>query len=201
MTAGYNPGVTANGVELGAGLGLTVSYNVTERFAVTASTGASVFRTETVDSAGAVNVNSGAGWNGLSVGAQYTLDGKYAPTLGLGVLLPLGGNDLAVTGSASASLLRDPIILDGTLAYTYRPTVSTVSAGAGVGFVVNDAVTLRGDAVQSLTFGKLTVPATVIGLGGGYKFNEQQSLTVRTTLNVVAGRTSTGVSVSYLYRP
>lgn len=201
VTAGYNPDVLTSGVQLGAGLGLTAAYNVTEKFAVTASTGAGVYRVETLGEGGAVNVNSGLGWNGLSVGAQYTLDGKYAPTLGLDVLLPLGGNELAVTGSASASLLRDPIILDGTLAYTYRPTMSTVSAGAGVGFVVNDAVTLRGDAVQSLTFGKLTVPSTTIGLGGAYKFNEQHSLTARTTLNVTAGQTSTGVSISYLYRP
>ena len=93
------------------------------------------------------------------------------------------------------------MILDGTLAYTYRPTASTLSAGAGVGFVVNDAVTLRGDAIQSLTFGKLTVPSTTIGLGGAYKLNEKHSLTARTTLNVVAGQTSTGFSLSYLYRP
>lgn len=201
VTAGYNPDVSASGVQLGAGLGLTASYNVTEKFAVTASTGAGAFRTETLDSSGTVNVNSGVGWNGVSLGAQYTFDGKYAPTLGVDVLVPVGGNELAVTGSVSASLLRDPVILDGTLAYTFRPTASTASAGAGVGFVVNDAVTLRGDAVQSLTFGKLTIPSTTIGLGGAYKFNEQHSLTARTSLNVVGGQTSTGVSLSYLYRP
>lgn len=201
VSAGYNPDVTAAGVQLGVGLGLTAAYNVTEQFAVTASTGGGIHRAETLNEDGTVNVNSGVGWNGLSVGGQYTFGGKYAPTLGLDIALPIGGNSLAVTGSASASLLRDPVILDGTLAYTYRPTASTLSAGAGVGFVVNDAVTLRGDAIQSLTFGKLTVPSTTIGLGGAYKLNEKHSLTARTTLNVVAGQTSTGFSLSYLYRP
>lgn len=201
VTADYSPDVSATGVKLGTGLGLTGSHNVTDKFAMTLSTGAGVFRTETVDSTGAVSVKSGADWNGLSVGGQYTFDGKYAPTLGVDVLLPIGGNTLAVTGSASALLLRDPVILDGTVAYTYQPTVSTLSAGAGVGFVVNDAITLRGDAVQNLTFGQVTVPSSTLGLGGAYKIDEQRSLTARTTLNMIAGQTNTGVSFSYLYRP
>ena len=201
VTGGYNPDVTSTGVQLGLGLGLTATYNVTEQLSVTASTGAGFYRAETLKQDGTVNINSGVGWNGLSVGGQYVFSGKFAPALGLDVVLPVSGNSLAVTGSASASLLRDPVILDGTLAYTYRPTASTLSAGAGVGFVVNDAVTLRGDAIQSLTFGKLNVPSTTIGLGGAYKLNEKHSLNARTTLNVVAGQTNTGFSLSYLYRP
>lgn len=64
VTAGYNPSMTAGGVHLGAGLGLTASYNVTEKLAVTASTGTGVFRTERLDSTGAVNV--GVAWPGTA---------------------------------------------------------------------------------------------------------------------------------------
>lgn len=205
VSAGYAPDLqqTQEGVSstVAGGLGITTTYNVTERLAVTASTGIGAARTqalngETVDAASSVN------WNGLNVGAQYTFGGRYAPSLGLEVGLPLAGNGLAVTGSTSASLLRDPLILDGTLAATWRSEGSpSLSAGAGVGFVVNDAVTLRADAVQSLTFGTLTVPSTTLGLGGAYKFDEKNSLQARTTLNVSGGRTTSGLSVTYLYRP
>ena len=205
VSAGYAPDLrqTGQGVtsSVAGGLGLTASYNVTERFAVTASTGVGAARTQTLNGE-AVRATSDLSWNGLSVGAQYTLEGRYAPALGLEVELPLTGNGWAVTGSGSASLLRDPVILDGTLAATWRPGgAPSVSAGAGVGFVVNEAVTLRADAVQSLTFGDLTVPSTTLGLGGAYKLDEKNSVSARTTLGVSGGRTTTGLSVTYVYRP
>lgn len=205
VSAGYAPDLrqTPEGLtsSVSGGLGLSASYNVTERFAVTASTGIGGARTETLNG-DTVDAASRLNWNGLDVGAQYTFEGRYAPALGLDVSLPVAGGGWAVTGSASASLLRDPVILDGTLAATWRPEgAASVSAGAGVSFVVNEAVTLRTDAVQSLTFGTLTVPSTTLGLGGAYKIDEQNSLQARTTLNVTGGRTTTGLSVTYLYRP
>ena len=205
VSAGYAPDLqqTQEGITstVAGGLGITATYNVTERFAVTASTGIGAARAETLNG-DTVGAASSVNWNGLSVGAQYTFGGRYAPALGLEVALPLTGNGWTVTGSTSASLLRDPVILDGTLAATWRSEgAPSLSAGAGVGFVVNEAVTLRADAVQSLTFGTLTIPSTTLGLGGAYKINEKNSLTARTTLNVTGGRTSSGLSVSYLYRP
>lgn len=205
VSAGYAPYIvgTAAGTTstLTGGLGISASYNVTERFAVTASTGIGATRTQTLNGE-AVSAASNVDWNGLNVGAQYTFGGRYAPALGVEVDLPLTGNGWAVTGSTSASLLRDPLILDGTLAATWRSEgAPSLSAGLGVGFVVNEAVTLRADAIQSLTFGTLTVPSTTLGLGGAYKIDEKNSLQARTTLNVTGGRTTTGLSVTYLYRP
>ncbi|WP_104992312.1 outer membrane beta-barrel protein [Deinococcus sp. NW-56] len=205
VSAGYAPDLqqTLEGLtsSVAGGLGITATYNVTDRFAVTASTGIGGARTRTLNGemvAAASDVN----WNGLDVGAQYTFGGRYAPAVGLDVALPLAGGGWAVTGSTSASLLRDPVILDGTLAATWRSEgAPSLSAGLGVGFVVNEAVTLRADAIQSLTFGTLTVPSTTLGLGGAYKIDEQNSLQARTTLNVTGGRTTSGLSVSYLYRP
>lgn len=206
VSGGYNPQVLGNTISVGGGLGLTGTYNVTERLAVTASTGFGASRTETVDDAGAVTAESNARWNGLNVGAQYTFGGRYAPALGLAVDLPLTGNGWGVTGSASASLLRDPVILDGTLAATYQVDAEgtgtpIVSAGAGVGFVVNDAVTLRADATQNLSFGTLTLPSSSLGFGGAYKLNEKSSVSARAVLNLVGARSSTGLNISYLYRP
>lgn len=205
VSAGYAPDLvgTAAGTTstLAGGLGISASYNVTERFAVTASTGIGTARTQTLNGE-AVSAAGDVNWNGLNVGAQYTFGGRYAPALGLEVGLPLTGGGWDVTGSLSASLLRDPVILDGTLAATWRSEGSpSLSAGAGVGFVVNEAVTLRADAVQSLTFGTLTVPSTTLGLGGAYKIDEKNSVSARTTLSVTGGRTTTGLSVTYLYRP
>lgn len=201
VSTSYHPNMIRSTMVLGAGLSFTTSYNVTEQFAITASTGTNVFRTERLDDADNVMSNFGATWNGFSVGGQYTFNGGFAPSLGLNIQLPFGKNPWAITGNASASLLRDPVILHGSVAYTYRPTVSTLSMSTGVGFVVNDAVTLHGDAVQSLTFGKLTVPTTTIGLSGAYKISEQHSLKASTTLNMVAGQTSAGVSLGYILRP
>ncbi|MBI0446897.1 hypothetical protein [Deinococcus sp. DB0503] len=196
--AGTAAGTTST---LAGGLGISATYNGTERFAVTASTGIGAARTQTLNGE-AVSAAGDVNWNGLNVGAQYTFGGRYAPALGLEVALPLTGNGWAVTSSTSVSLLRDPVILDGTLAATWRSEGSpSLSAGAGVGFVVNEVVTLRADVVQSLTFGTLALPSTALGLGGAYKINEKNSLTARTTLNVTGGRTSSGLSVSYLYRP
>lgn len=198
----YSPNVAGNAISLGAGLGLTASYNVTDQLSVTASTGVSASRTESVNEQGVTAVTGAGRWNGLSVGAQYTFGGRFAPSLGLDVGLPLTGNGWAVTGSASASFLRDPLILDATVAASYySKSEPSISVGTGVGFVVNDAVTLRGDAVQSLTFATLTLPSTTLGFGGVYKFNEQSSVQTRTTLDIVGGRSSAGVSLSYVYRP
>ncbi|MBB6017164.1 hypothetical protein ACFP9V_23240 [Deinococcus radiopugnans] len=205
ISAGYAPDLrqTPEGLtsSLAGGLGITATYNVTDRLAVTASTGLGAARTRTLNGE-TVAAASNLSWSGLNVGAQYTFEGRYAPALGLDVNLPLAGDGWAVTGSTSASLLRDPVILDGTLAATWRSEgAPAVSVGAGVGFVVNEAVTLRADAIQSLTFGILTVPSTTLGLGGAYKLDEQNSLQARTTLNITGGRTTTGLSVTYLYRP
>jgi hypothetical protein len=207
VTANYSPDFVATGAGassvLAGGLGLGLTYNVTERLAVTASSGISAARVQTQEAEGQANrTTSGLNWQGLTVGAQYTFDGRFAPSLGLQVALPVTEQGWSVSGSASASVLRDPVILDGTLAATWNEGgPPSVQAGAGVGFVVNEAITLRADAINSLSLGALPVPSTTLGLGGAYKLDEQHSVSVRSTFNILGGRTSTGFSVSYLYRP
>lgn len=201
LQTSYLPTLTSEGSRLGLGLGLRGSYNVTDRFAVTGSTGLSLFRAERLQDNGSVSTQSGQVWHGLSVGAQYTATSLFAPTIGLEVDLPINKFPLSVTVNTGVSWLRDPLILDASLAYTVRPDSSMWSAGVGMGFVVNDAVTLRADVVHSLTLAQITLPSGRISVGGAYKVDEQQSITLESTLDMFAGKVSPSLRAGYIYRP
>jgi hypothetical protein len=185
---------------LGSGLNFHATYNVSEQLAVTATTGLGALRTEwsgEIDT----KTTSSLEWTGLGLGMQYTSQTRYAPSLGLSIALPLTGENWSVTTSTSASLMRDPVILDATLAATWNSQGSpSLSAGAGVNFVVNETITLRGSTTQSLTFGSIIFPSATLGLGGAYKLNEKNSINARATVNIANGSVSTGVSLSYVYR-
>lgn len=198
--AGYSPLVSGGLVSVGGGIGAGVSHNVTANLAVSASTGYSAARLQLPGEDGVFTRTVGL-WNGLNLGAQYTLPGGYAPALGLSVDLPLAGNPWAVTGSVSASVLRDPVILDGTLAVSYlQGEGPLLSAGAGLGFVVNEAVTLRFDTTQNLSVGQLLLPSGNLSLGLAYRVDGQQSLTARSTVSFGGGGSHLGVGLGYVYR-
>jgi len=79
VSAGYAPDLqqTPQGLtsSVAGGLGITATYNVTDRLSVTASTGLSAARTRTLNGE-TVAAASDVSWNGLDVGAQYTFSGR-----------------------------------------------------------------------------------------------------------------------------
>lgn len=80
--------------------------------------------------------------------------------------VPLFGEPWAAGVGVSASLLRDPLIVDAGLNYHYTAAqaklsaLQSVAANLGVGFAVNESFTLRGDVTQMWTIGQIVLPST-----------------------------------------
>lgn len=149
----------------------------------------------------AVQTERNFNWDGARLGMEYISSNEHAPSFGFQLHLPKEEDAWSATVNLSASKMVDPVIIDGSLAYTQTATAPIVSAGAGVGFVMNDTVSLRFDATQNMTYGELTVPSSNLGLSGSYRLNEQHSLTAGASVNLRNGSAQPRFSFGYVYRP
>lgn len=132
---------------------------------------------------------------------EYTSPRDGAPSFGVSVHLPKEEDAWSATVNLSASQIVDPVIIDGSLAYTQTATAPILSAGAGVGFVMNDRVSLRFDATQNVTYGDLTIPSSNLALSGSYRISELHSLTASAAMNLRNGSAQPRFSFGYVYRP
>lgn len=188
------------------GLGLSGVYNVTDQFSVSGSVRGTASLQQQLTEEGASGMQE-LGVSAPSLGVQYDFLGEYAPTLSAEVSLPFFDQPWRFGVGVSASLLRDPLMVDAQLSYRYtaalpEKTLAThdISAGLGLGFVVNDSFTLRGEVTQSWTVGRIIVPSTSLGTSLGYKVSEQSSVRASVGVSGLGGETSWQTGLSYTFR-
>lgn len=200
----YGEGGTFTRNELG--LGLTGVYNVTDQLRVYGALRASGTLRQQLTPEGASGTQNVA-LSAPTLGAEYAFGGEYDPTLAADVTPPLFGQAWGAGLGLSASLLRDPLIVEGSLNYRYTaalPGEGTVThdlyAGLGVGFVVNESFTLRGDVTQNWTVGRIVVPSTDVSTSVSYRLSEQSSLRAGASVNALGGETSWRTALGYTFR-
>ncbi|WP_293914865.1 hypothetical protein [Deinococcus sp.] len=189
----------------GLGLSLSGTYNVSSAFSVFGRGRFSANLNQQLNEGGASGTQT-FNLAAPTLGAQYRFGGAYDPTISAEATLPLLGQPFGAGLGLSASLLRDPLIVDGSLSAAYqagqgeRLASTTIAAGLGVGFAVNESFTLRGEVTQNWTIARIVLPSTSIGASLSYKLDERQYLRASADVNVLGSAASPRLSVGYVFR-
>lgn len=107
------------------------------------------------------------------LGARYRFatDSPLDPYLSIGTSLPLDTAQLSLEGS----FIRDPLVWSGTLGYkrSFDPPEDWLALGSGVGFIVNDKITLTASAFYDIPMGHVAVPQVGVTVGLVYSLDSE----------------------------
>lgn len=137
-----------------------------------------------------------------SLGGSFGLEYRAAPS---SFLDPRFAVNLAypwtVSTQAQVSLIRDPIILLGSLGYSrsLEGIGENVSLGIGTGFVANDVISLSGSAGYAIPIDGVSLPVTSLSFRTGYNLDPKgnREIGVRATLSTSASDTRIGIGLEF----
>ena len=137
-----------------------------------------------------------------SLGGTFGLEYRAAPS---SFLDPRFSVNLAypwtVSTQAQVSLIRDPIILLGSLGYSrsLQGIGENVSLGIGTGFVANDVISLSGSASYAIPTDGVSLPVTSLSFRTGYNLDPKgnREIGVRATLSTSASDTRIGIGLEF----
>jgi hypothetical protein len=139
------------------------------------------------------NTNIGAG---LSVEYRPAPGSTLDPRFSVGVAYPW-----TVTVQSQASLIRDPVIVLGSLGYSQPldSANSSLNLGIGAGFVANERVSFSAFGNYAIPIGETNLPVTSLSFRTGYNLDDEgkQDIGLRTTLSVRGGDTRIGVGIEW----
>jgi hypothetical protein len=205
----YTPSavVGQTGLQTGHQLGVAfgASYNLSSALSVfgRGRADAGVYQQLTADGASG---RRSFGLQSTSLGAQYRFAGAYSPAVSVEVTPPLFGQPWSFQLGATASLVRDPLVVDAALASSFTTALGTatafqsVAATFGVGFVVNDSFTLRGQVTQSWTIDRVVIPTTMWQSSLSYAVDPQRTVQATLETSQAGGLSRNTFRVAYVLR-
>lgn len=137
-----------------------------------------------------------------SLGGSFGLEYRAAPS---SFLDPRFSVNIAypwtVSTQAQVSLIRDPIILLGSVGYSrsLQDIGENVSVGIGTGFVANDVISLSASAGYAIPTDGVSSPVTSLSLRTGYNLDPKgnQEIGVRATLSTSSSDTRIGIGLEF----
>ncbi|WP_293125689.1 outer membrane beta-barrel protein [Microcoleus sp. bin38.metabat.b11b12b14.051] len=176
------------------------SYSFSRNLSISANVNPNLFigrqkrdfsnRTQTLTE---TNTDIGAG---LSVEYRPKPGSTLDPRFSVGVAYPW-----TVTVQGQASLIRDPVIVLGSLGYSQPldSANSSLNLGLGAGFVANERVNFSAYANYAIPIGDTNLPVTSLSFRTGYNLDNKgdQDIGLRTTLSTRGGDTRLGVGIEW----
>lgn len=139
------------------------------------------------------NTDIGAG---LSLEYRPDPGSTLDPRFSVGVAYPW-----TVTVQGQASLIRDPVIVLGSVGYSQPldSANSSLNLGLGAGFVANERVSFSAFGNYAIPIGETNLPVTSLSFRTGYNLDDEgkQDIGLRTTLSVRGGDTRLGVGIEW----
>lgn len=137
-----------------------------------------------------------------SLGGSFGLEYRAAPS---SFFDPRFSVNIAYPWTASAqaqvSLVRDPMILVGSVGYSrsLQGIGENVSLGIGTGFVANDVISLSGSASYAIPTDGVSLPVTSLSFRTGYNLDPKgnQEIGVRATLSTSGSDTRIGIGLEF----
>jgi hypothetical protein len=133
---------------------------------------------------------------GLALEYRFAPQAVLDPRLSVGVSYPLG-----INVQTSATLLKDPVVLLGSLAYnkSLEFDQDSIAFGIGAGFIANEHINFSATASHSVPLEDASFSTTSLGFRTGYNLNQKggSELGFKTTLSVTGQETRVGFSLEY----
>lgn len=137
-----------------------------------------------------------------AIGGSFGLEYRAAPSsffdprLSVNIAYPW-----TVSTQGQISLVRDPLILIGSVGYSrsLEGVGENVSFGIGTGFVANDLISLSGSANYSIPTDGVSLPVTSLSFRTGYNLDPKgnQEIGVRATLSTSGSDTRIGIGFEF----
>ena len=137
-----------------------------------------------------------------SLGGSFGLEYRAAPSsffdprFSVNIAYPW-----TVSTQAQVSLVRDPLILLGSLGYSrsLQGIGENVSLGIGTGFVANDVISISGSAGYSIPTDGVSLPVTSLSFRTGYNLDPKgnQEIGLRATLSTSGSDTRIGIGLEF----
>ncbi len=133
---------------------------------------------------------------GLALEYRFAPQAVLDPRLSVGVSYPLG-----INVQTSATLLKDPVVLLGSVAYnkSLEFDQDSIAFGIGAGFIANENINFSATASHSIPLEDASFSTTSLGFRTGYNLNQKggSELGFKTTLSVRGEETRVGFSLEY----
>jgi hypothetical protein len=135
---------------------------------------------------------------GSSVGIEFRAapSSLLDPRFSLGIAYPW-----SVSAQGQVSLVRDPMMLLGSIGYSrsLRNNSESINIGIGTGFIANEVINLTGSASYSIPIDNISLPATSLSLRTGYKVNQRvdQEIGLRATISNSDSDTRIGIGIEF----
>jgi len=137
-----------------------------------------------------------------SLGGSFGLEYRVAPSSSLDPRFSVNiAYPWTISTQAQVSLIRDPIILQGSLGYSrsLQGIGENVSVGIGTGFVANDVISLSGSASYAIPTDGVSLPVTSLSFRTGYNLDPKgnREIGVRATLSTSSSDTRIGIGLEF----
>lgn len=133
---------------------------------------------------------------GLAIEYRFAPQAVLDPRLSVGVSYPLG-----INVQTSATLLKDPVVLLGSLGYnkSLEFDEDNIAFGIGAGFIANEHINFSATANHSIPLQDATFSTTSLSFRTGYNLDQKggSELGFKTTLSLRGDETRVGFSVEY----
>jgi len=140
--------------------------------------------------------------NDSSLGGSFGLEYRAAPSsffdprFSVNIAYPW-----TISTQAQISLVRDPMILLGSVGYSrsLQGTGENISLGIGTGFVANDVISISGSASYAIPTDGVSLPVTALSFRTGYNLDPRgnQEIGLRATLSTSGSDTRIGIGLEF----
>ncbi|TAE59151.1 MAG: hypothetical protein EAZ76_02235 [Nostocales cyanobacterium] len=132
----------------------------------------------------------------LALEYRFAPQAVLDPRLSVAVSYPLG-----INVQTSATLLKDPVVLLGSLGYnkSFELEEDSIAFGIGAGFIANEYINFSATASHSFPLETASLSTTSLSFRTGYNLDQKggSELGFKTTLSVRGEDTRVGFSVEY----
>ena len=137
-----------------------------------------------------------------AIGGSFGLEYRAAPSSSLDPRFSVNvAYPWTISTQAQISLVRDPLILLGSVGYSrsLEGVGENVSFGIGTGFVANDVISLSGSANYSIPTDGASLPVTSLSFRTGYNLDPKgnQEIGVRAMLSTSGSDTRIGIGLEF----
>jgi hypothetical protein len=132
----------------------------------------------------------------LALEYRFAPQAVLDPRLSVAVSYPLG-----INVQTSATLLKDPVVLLGSLGYSksFEFEEDSIAFGIGAGFIANEHINFSATASHSIPLETASLSTTSLSFRTGYNLDQKggSELGFKTTLSVRGEDTRVGFSLEY----
>lgn len=132
----------------------------------------------------------------LALEYRFAPQAVLDPRLSVGVSYPFGMNV-----QTSATLLKDPVVLLGSVGYSksFEFDEDSISLGIGAGFIANEHINFSATANHSIPLETASLSTTSLSFRTGYNLDQKgaSELGLKTTLSIRGEDTRIGFSLEY----